>query len=862
MTCDYQTSREHFLTHEEQRPQGVDKMNFLKQIILFIFICCLVTTITFSQSDNQNQEDVKALSNRLKKTVNDREKVDILNMFVDYLWGIDLDAAQKYAQKALNLAEKINYHEGIVDAYNNLGFIEFYRSKYEEALAYCKQALNRSYKSNYNDGFVESYNGVGRYYQVKGNFDKALDKFLVSKNICQQIGNKRELAYCYYGLGAIHFYDRGSYYNEALEYFKKSLELREDVGDKNGITSSLYAIGEAYKKQEDYTNALQYFQKCLELSKKIGNRYNIANAYEGIGDIHIKGKKYEEAFGYYEKSLKIFEEFGESFQRAALHIRYGDYYKKIRQYESALWHLDTAFNIAKEKRIPMIMKDAAEELVNMHLKLKQKNQAKKYEEISAKQNVFLKDNEMIKLKIFSDLERDKERKRIFWVYFISAFFLLIVSPLLFRSYRIKRKSLKNVERLNEIGKVLTSSLSQKEIYDSVYKNVKELMPVEVFLIFSYDCKSKKLVFIGGKEKGVEDSSQFYTLLEVNRPAVKCFNDQKPIIFKDYQKEYPKLFGTNPPLPKVGESFNSHIFLPLTIEEKNGKKNKKIGVITVQSSKKNAYKYLHVNILKNIANYAAIALDNADAYKELKQVNDLKSWLLEMAAHDLKYPLQIIIGFSEQIGKKLKNDSNALEHLERIKKSSNQMERLINELLEDAAIENGKIKLEKSTVDICKLAESVIEENKNLIDKKKQELIFSYEKNCLVQGDEGRLQEIIDNLISNSIKFSPKGKKIWVKVGKNETQCVLKVRDDGPGLTEEDKTKLFKKFQRLSARPTGGELAIGLGLAITKYLVVLHGGQLRAESEHGKGATFIVEIPLCETAAVPGADEKNSVTEIK
>ncbi|MDX2130334.1 MAG: ATP-binding protein [Chloroherpetonaceae bacterium] len=112
-----------------------------------------------------------------------------------------------------------------------------------------------------------------------------------------------------------------------------------------------------------------------------------------------------------------------------------------------------------------------------------------------------------------------------------------------------------------------------------------------------------------------------------------------------------------------------------------------------------------------------------------------------------------------------------------------------------------------------------------------------------------MQEVFDNLVSNAIKYSPKGRKIGVSCQKHSTdsmkECIrIEIKDDGQGLTEEDKEKLFGKFQRLSAQPTGGESSTGLGLSIVKQIVEMHGAKVWAESEgKDKGATFIVELPI-------------------
>jgi len=110
------------------------------------------------------------------------------------------------------------------------------------------------------------------------------------------------------------------------------------------------------------------------------------------------------------------------------------------------------------------------------------------------------------------------------------------------------------------------------------------------------------------------------------------------------------------------------------------------------------------------------------------------------------------------------------------------------------------------------------------------------------GDWRRIVQVIDNLLSNAVKYSPFDTQMFVHLQKSGDLIRLEVRDEGPGLTEEDKQKLFGFFQRLSARPTGGESSSGVGLSSVKKIVELHGGRVWAESLYGDGTTFVVELP--------------------
>jgi signal transduction histidine kinase len=137
-------------------------------------------------------------------------------------------------------------------------------------------------------------------------------------------------------------------------------------------------------------------------------------------------------------------------------------------------------------------------------------------------------------------------------------------------------------------------------------------------------------------------------------------------------------------------------------------------------------------------------------------------------------------------------------------------------------------------------------DKNLLQAqhKQQILSFTGQENAIAFVDPGLVREVFENLVSNAIKFSPKGSAIRVKVIQKEQVVQVQVEDQGEGLSKEDMKRMFGKFQRLSAQPTNGESSTGLGLAIVKKLVDLHQGKVWAESKgKGKGCSFFVEIPV-------------------
>lgn len=250
-----------------------------------------------------------------------------------------------------------------------------------------------------------------------------------------------------------------------------------------------------------------------------------------------------------------------------------------------------------------------------------------------------------------------------------------------------------------------------------------------------------------------------------------------------------------------------------------------------------------------------SVELSEKNEELREANEIKSELLGIVAHDLKNPLQVIIGYTGLLQEAVKEFPAAHRTLHMINKSSDKMLNLVTELLETATIDSGKLKMNITAVDIGELAKKVVKGISHLAEKKKQDIALSISQGWVVRGDKMLLQQVMDNLISNAVKFSPFGKTIWVtigcKPGRDNSRnlgagegsiVIFEVRDEGPGLTCDDKSKLFGKFQRLSAKPTGGETSTGLGLSIIKDLVELHNGEIHVESEPGKGSTFSVHLP--------------------
>ena len=238
-----------------------------------------------------------------------------------------------------------------------------------------------------------------------------------------------------------------------------------------------------------------------------------------------------------------------------------------------------------------------------------------------------------------------------------------------------------------------------------------------------------------------------------------------------------------------------------------------------------------------------------ANTNLIEAIDLKNQFINMTIHDLRNPLSVIKSVLELFTLELELKNENKELLDLALSSSNLMLNLVNELLEAAKIESGKLSLNTENLDLHLILNECIDSFKYNLEKKNQiiEFIPDEHYNFVISADRTRLKEIIDNLLSNAIKYSPLNSKIIVstthRVQNSFLFVQLKVKDFGPGLSKSDMSKIFNSFQRLTPKPTGGEPSTGLGLSIVKKLVEYHNGRIWVESEEGKGCEFIVEFPV-------------------
>jgi len=258
---------------------------------------------------------------------------------------------------------------------------------------------------------------------------------------------------------------------------------------------------------------------------------------------------------------------------------------------------------------------------------------------------------------------------------------------------------------------------------------------------------------------------------------------------------------------------------------------------------------HAELISRVRTHVALK----SARDELKQLAEDKDELLGVLTHDLKSHL----GGMDMSAQILRDCTAALDNpklrlmAENISNSSSQMLAFVKEFLANASADHG-LSIKTEPISLKEAASRAVQQHQEAAKRKQLEFQTVLEGNgVLVQADAAALEQVLDNLVSNAIKFSPPGKQIRVTVrepGARFVEC--QVQDEGPGFTDADKARMFRRYSRLSARPTGGEPSTGLGLSIVKKLVLAMNGELACESTPGTGAIFAFRLPRAAYPPLP------------
>jgi PAS domain S-box-containing protein len=272
----------------------------------------------------------------------------------------------------------------------------------------------------------------------------------------------------------------------------------------------------------------------------------------------------------------------------------------------------------------------------------------------------------------------------------------------------------------------------------------------------------------------------------------------------------------------------------------------LGVISLAIAESDRrYDDADLALARDLARHAALALDNARLYREAQEANRLKDEFLATVSHELRTPLNAMMGWAEMLCTGRLDDEMRGQAYETIARNARSQARIIDDILDVSRIITGNLRIDAEPVELAAIVGTVIEAVRPAALAKKITFDVALDEAAgAVSGDAGRLQQVAWNLLSNAIKFTPENGRVTVRLDRDGAEARLTVCDDGCGIKPEFLPHVFDRFRQADSSYTRRHGGLGLGLAIVRHLVEMHGGTVTAESGgEDRGATFIVRLPL-------------------
>lgn len=272
----------------------------------------------------------------------------------------------------------------------------------------------------------------------------------------------------------------------------------------------------------------------------------------------------------------------------------------------------------------------------------------------------------------------------------------------------------------------------------------------------------------------------------------------------------------------------------------------LGQILCATAGERGYDDADQTLVEALARRVAAALDNARLFEEAKEALRARDTFLSIAAHELKTPLTVLVGYIEVLRRRVERegglDERNLRALQVVGEHSNRLNRMIISLLDLSRIETGQLSIERHEVELGTLLRRLVEETQPMMEQHRL-LLHCPEEPLVITGDELRLHQVLHNLIQNAVKYSRAGSAIHLDLRRSGNEALIAVRDEGIGIPGDALPQLFSRFYRapnIDMHRVGG---MGIGLFVVKEIVTLHGGEVEVESVEGEGSTFFIRLPL-------------------
>lgn len=754
-------------------------------LCLRIPFCLLLLFIIAGNSSiaQPKKHSTNSLKKKLTQTRNPHDQADLLNQLArDFREHGEKDSSLVYAEKAKKLSERRHYEKGMTDAYLNLGTTYREMNRFPQASKYLKLLLEICGKTNNRQGAGDAYDNFGHLYLAQGDSVKALKNHLHSLKIRKQIGDD-------YGIGnsndnIAHIYASRNDYVNSIRYFEAALKVFEKIGDESrialgaaNVANQYYYIGNYHTALKNLYRAQRYYKRTKSLEGEIW----ICNL---IGNIYSDAGNYDEALKIYGRALEIAKQTGEWWSEVDVYTLLGRTYMMMESYPKAAAYFQKARKISMKNNEPMRVMIAVYFIGDNYRTQKMNDEALNWFldafKMASEQNNRQWQGSISERigRIYYDKKNYLEAKK--W---------LMNSLEIHREFFIMRDLAQNYQVLSETNSALGN-------YKEAFENHKEYL-------------------------------KYSKLLQKN--------DASKLVLK-YE------FNKKESASRAEQGKKDALALR-ELKSKNMQRNMAIAGLLLMMLLLGSLLYVfRLRSKKLQVEKLNVQLKDREM-KAVKETEQFKSRFLTNISHEFRTPLTLINGHLELL-KQIDDGKNLTRYLE-MENNGKRLLQLINQLLDLSKMESGQYQLRFSSGNVLNEVQAHVQTFHSYADQLGVTLTMEiagsqFTRDPFVYSSEA-LSAILANLLSNALKFTPSGGSVHMQVQVNDEALILTVSDTGSGIPEQQLDNVFERFYQVD---DGGERfhsGSGIGLALVKELVILHGGEISVKNAPTGGCIFTVSL---------------------
>ncbi|MEM7163643.1 MAG: ATP-binding protein [Bacteroidota bacterium] len=578
----------------------------------------------------------------------------------------------------------------------------------------------------------------------------------------------------------------------SFHFARRGYELAKKIDYLRGESESLNYMGIAMRNKGDFSDAMTAFFDALQLAETSEDHIQINYTLINIGNIYLSQENYNGALQYFERVLKNSSVMTDSHIASYSHINMGRAYMGMRDYDKAEKHLLKSINLRQKINDLEGTVIAKVSLADMYL---------------------AQGKPSLALKILTD-------------------------------------NMDDLEQMDDKNTIAYCEIDVAKIYNSDGKHELALRHIDKAITI---CRQHKLR--NTEIQALKVLASIYEAQDLHKDALD--------VYKQYLEKRDSIFNEEN-TEKIAKAFSEYTLEKSELEKTSLMKKYVVDEAIIKRQRMTialsvistalffiiAVLSIRSAAIRKKLNHQIQAQKEAafQQNNELIDLNSEKNNLIRILSHDLRAPINNIKGLTQvhQLDHANEFTDSENETLNMIKSESDRLLNMITKILNVEALNDDKQEIKFEKVEIRAILRDLLKSFKTSAETKGIEIVAKYtEEPLYMLGDEVHVRQIAENLLSNAIKFTKQDSQVKVCLGTKRNSVQISVKDQGPGLTKEDEKKIFKKFQTLSAKPTGNEDSTGLGLSIVKRYTEEMNGKIWYKSSVGKGTTFFVEFDKAE-----------------